>query len=142
MAQAKIGDTVKVHYTGKFGDGMVFDTSIDDEPLEFRIGKSQVIPGFEEAVVGMNPGETKTVNIPVDKAYGPHRDDLVQVVDRKELPAGLKPEIGQPLEGRQPDGEIVAATVIDVTESHVTLDANHPLAGKSLTFEIQLIEIV
>ena len=77
MAQAKIGDTVKVHYTGKFGDGMVFDTSIDDEPLEFRIGESQVIPGFEEAVVGMNPGETKTVNIPVDKAYGPHRDDLV-----------------------------------------------------------------
>ncbi len=142
MAQAKIGDTVKVHYTGKFGDGMVFDTSIDDEPLEFRIGESQVIPGFEEAVVGMNPGETKTVNIPVDKAYGPHRDDLVQVVDRKQLPANLKPEIGQPLEGRQPDGEIVVATVTDVTESHVTLDANHPLAGKSLTFEIQLIEIV
>ncbi len=142
MAQAKIGDTVKVHYTGKFGDGMVFDTSIDDEPLEFRIGESQVIPGFEEAVVGMNPGETKTVNIPVDKAYGPHRDDLVQVVDRKELPAGLKTEIGQPLEGRQPDGEIVVATVTDVTESRVTLDANHPLAGKSLTFEIQLIEIV
>jgi peptidylprolyl isomerase len=142
MAQAKIGDTVKVHYTGKFGDGMVFDTSIDDEPLEFRIGERQVIPGFEEAVVGMKPGETKTVNIPVDKAYGPHRDDLVQVVDRKQLPASLKPEIGQPLEGRQPDGEIVAATVIDVTESHVTLDANHPLAGKSLTFVIQLIEIV
>ena len=142
MAQAKIGDTVKVHYTGKFGDGMVFDTSIDDEPLEFRIGESQVIPGFEEAVVGMNPGESKTVNIPVDKAYGPHRDDLVQVVDRKQLPTSLKPEIGQPLEGRQPDGEIVVATVIDVTESRVTLDANHPLAGKSLTFEIQLIEIV
>ena len=142
MAQAKIGDTVKVHYTGKFGDGKVFDTSIDDEPLEFRIGESQVIPGFEEAVVGMNPSETKTVNIPVDKAYGPHRDDLVQVVDRKELPAGLKTEIGQPLEGRQPDGEIVVATVTDVTESRVTLDANHPLAGKSLTFEIQLIEIV
>ena len=142
MAQAKIGDTVKVHYTGKFGDGMVFDTSIDDEPLEFRIGESQVIPGFEEAVVGMNPGESKTVNIPVDKAYGPHRDDLVQVVDRKQLPTNLKPEIGQPLEGRQPDGEIVVATVTDVTESRVTLDANHPLAGKSLTFEIQLIEIV
>ncbi|NOR78361.1 MAG: peptidylprolyl isomerase [Methanophagales archaeon] len=142
MAQAKIGDTVKVHYTGKFGDGMVFDTSIDDEPLEFRIGESQVIPGFEEAVVGMNPGESKTVNIPVDKAYGPHRDDLVQVVDRKQLPTSVKPEIGQPLEGRQPDGEIVVATVTDVTESRVTLDANHPLAGKSLTFEIQLIEIV
>ena len=121
---------------------MVFDTSIDDEPLEFRIGESQVIPGFEEAVVGMNPGESKTVNIPVDKAYGPHRDDLVQVVDRKQLPTSVKPEIGQPLEGRQPDGEIVVATVTDVTESRVTLDANHPLAGKSLTFEIQLIEIV
>jgi peptidylprolyl isomerase len=142
MAQAKIGDTVKVHYTGKFGDGMVFDSSIDDEPLEFRIGERQVIPGFEEAVVGMNPGETKNVNIPVDKAYGPHRDDLVQVVDRKQLPTNLKPEIGQPLEGRQPNGEIVVATVTDVTESRVTLDANHPLAGKSLTFEIQLIEIV
>ncbi|RCV64155.1 peptidylprolyl isomerase [Methanophagales archaeon] len=142
MAQAKIGDAVKVHYTGKFGDGMVFDTSIDDEPLEFGIGERQVILGFEEAVIGMNSGETKTVNIPVDKAYGPHRDDLVQVVERKQLPAGLKPEIGQPLEGRQPNGEIVAATVIEVTESRVTLDANHPLAGKSLTFEIQLIEIL
>jgi peptidylprolyl isomerase len=142
MAQAKIGDTVKVHYTGKFGDGMVFDTSIDDEPLEFRIGESQVIPGFEEAVAGMNPGESKTVNIPVEKAYGPHREDQVQVVDRKQLPADLKPEIGQQLEGRQPDGEIIVATVTDVTKSSVTLDANHPLAGKNLIFEIQLIEIV
>jgi peptidylprolyl isomerase len=142
MAQAKIGNTVKVHYTGKFEDGMVFDTSTDGDPLEFRIGESQVIPGFEEAVVGMNPGESKTVNIPVEKAYGPHREDQVQVVDRKQLPADLKPEIGQQLEGRQPDGEIIVATVTDVTKSSVTLDANHPLAGKNLIFEIQLIEIV
>ncbi|HID19321.1 MAG TPA: peptidylprolyl isomerase [Methanophagales archaeon] len=142
MAQAKIGDTIRVHYTGKFEDGMVFDTSTDGDPLEFTIGNGQVIPGFEEAVVGMSPGESKTTNIPVEKAYGPHREDQVQVVDRKKLPADLKPEIGQQLEGRQPDGEIIVATVTDVTKSSVTLDANHPLAGKPLIFEIQLIEIV
>ncbi|HUV02332.1 MAG TPA: peptidylprolyl isomerase [Desulfobacteria bacterium] len=141
MAQAKNGDTVKVHYTGKLEDGSVFDSSIDQDPLEFTIGESQVIPSFEQAVVGMDLNETKTVKIPEDKAYGPHRAELVAEVDRSQLPADLEPEIGQQLEGRQPDGQVVVATVIDVSESNVTLDANHPLAGKDLTFEIQLVAI-
>jgi peptidylprolyl isomerase len=141
MTQAKYGDTVKVHYTGKLDDGTIFDSSFDSDPLEFTIGEGHVIQGFEQAVVGMDLNETKTVKIPVDKAYGPRRDDLVVVVNRSQLPADLEPEIGEQLEGRQPDGNIVVATVVDVSESSVTLDANHPLTGKDLTFDIQLVEI-
>jgi len=141
MTQAKYGDTVKVHYTGKLDDGTIFDSSFDSDPLEFTIGEGHVIQGFEQAVVGMDLNETKTVKIPVDKAYGPRRDDLIVVVNRSQLPADLKPEIGEQLEGRQPDGSIVVATVVDVSESSVTLDANHPLAGKDLTFDIQLVGI-
>jgi peptidylprolyl isomerase len=141
MTQAKYGNTVKVHYTGKLDDGTIFDSSFDSDPLEFTIGEGHVIQGFEQAVVGMDLNETKTVKIPVDKAYGPHRDDLIVVVNRSQLPADSKPEIGEQLEGRQPDGNIVVATVIDVSDSSVTLDANHPLAGKDLTFDIQLVEV-
>jgi peptidylprolyl isomerase len=130
-----------VHYTGKLDDGTIFDSSFDSDPLEFTIGEGHVIQGFEQAVVGMDLNETKTVKIPVDKAYGPHRDDLIVVVNRSQLPADSKPEIGEQLEGRQPDGNIVVATVIDVSDSSVTLDANHPLAGKDLTFDIQLVEV-
>ena len=141
MPRAKYGDTVKVHYTGKLEDGTIFDSSFDSEPLEFTIGEGQVIPGFEQSVFGMELNETKTVKIPVDKAYGAHRDDLIVVVNRSQLPPDFEPEIGAELEGRQPDGSIVVATVIEVSESSVTLDANHPLAGKDLTFDIQLVEI-
>ena len=141
MAQAKYGDTVKVHYTGKLGDGTIFDSSIDRDPLEFTLGEGRVIPGFEQAVVGMDLNETKTVKIPEDKAYGPHREELVAEVDRSQLPADLEPEIGQQLQGRQADGQVIVATVTDVSESSVTLDANHPLAGKDLTFDIQLVAI-
>jgi len=142
MAQAKYGDTVKVHYTGKLEDGTVFDTSLDRDPLQFTIGEGQLIPGFEEAVVGMNLGESKTTTIPADKAYGPHREEMVLVVDRNRFPVYLKPEIGQQLQILQADGEAIIVTVTDVSESSVTLDANHPLAGKDLTFDIQLMEIV
>jgi peptidylprolyl isomerase len=141
MAQAKNGDTVTVHYTGKLEDGSIFDSSINRDPLGFTIGEGQVIPGFEEAVVGMDLDETKTVKIPENKAYGPYHEELVAEVDRSQLPADLKPEVGQQLQGRQPDGQVVIATVIGVSESNVTLDANHPLAGKDLTFEIQLVAI-
>jgi FKBP-type peptidyl-prolyl cis-trans isomerase 2 len=142
MAQVKHGDTVKVHYTGKLEDGKVFDSSIDGDPLQFSIGKGQVIQGLEEAVVGMNPGESKTASIPADKAYGPHRKEKVMEVDRDRFPEGLKPEPGQKLEVRHADGRKTAVTVTGVSESKVTLDANHPLAGKDLTFDIQLQEIV
>jgi FKBP-type peptidyl-prolyl cis-trans isomerase 2 len=142
MAQAKPGDTVKVHYTGKLEDGTVFDTSANRDPLQFTIGEGQIIPGFEQAVVGMNPGESKTIKILTDDAYGPHREEMVLVIDRNQLPVDLIPEVGQQLQSRQPDGQIIVVTVIAVSESSVTVDANHPLAGKDLTFDIQLVEIV
>jgi len=142
MAQAKPGDTVKVHYTGKLEDGTAFDTSIGYDPLQFTIGENQVISGFEDAVVGMNPGESKTVKVPADKAYGPHREEMVVEVSRNQLPADLKPEVGQQLQSRQPSGRTIVVTVMKVSESSVTLDGNHPMAGKDLTFDIQLVEIV
>jgi len=142
MAQAKHGDTVKVHYTGKLENGTVFDTSINRDPLRFTIGEGQVIPGFEQAVVGMNPGESKTTKVPVDKAYGLHRKEMVMVVNRNQFPVHLKPEVGRRLQIRKADGRTIGVTVADVSESSVTLDANHPLAGKDLTFDIQLLEIV
>ena len=141
MAQAKPGDTVKVHYTGKLPDGTVFDTSLNEEPLEFTIGEGQVIPGFEEAVIGMNPGQTKITKIRPDKAYGSYREDMVLVVERDRLPADMQPEVGQQLEMRNPDGTSFVLTVKEVGETNVTLDANHPLAGKDLRFDIQLVEI-
>jgi peptidylprolyl isomerase len=141
MAQAKTGDTVKVHYTGKLDDGTVFDTSANREPLEFTIGQGQLIPDFEQAIVGMNPGESKTVQIPSENAYGPHREEMVIEVDRNEFPADLEPKVDQMLQVRKQDGQTFAVTVTAVSESSVTLDANHPLAGKDLTFDIQLTEI-
>ena len=141
MAEAKNGDTVRVHYTGKMDDGTIFDSSADREPLQFKIGEGQLIPDFEQAVIGMNPGESKTVNIPADRAYGPHQKEMVMEIDRKEFPVDLEPQVDQRLQVRQENGNIFAVTVTNVTESKVTLDANHPLAGKDLTFDIQLTEI-
>jgi peptidylprolyl isomerase len=142
MTQAKKGDTVNVHYTGKLEDGTVFDSSVDREPLQFTISEGRIIPGFENGVIGMKPGETKTVNIPADKAYGQHRKDLVLVVDKSKIPSHLEPKVGQQLKLNQPDGRAVPVRVTNITQSKVTLDANHPLAGKDLTFEIELVEIV
>ena len=142
MAQAKTGDTVKVHYTGKLEDGTIFDTSADREPLQFTVGEGQLIPDFEQAVVGMNPGESKTVQIPSDRAYGPHLQEMVMVVDRNDFPADLEPKVDQRLQVSQSDGRTFAVTVTAVSESKVTLDGNHPLASKDLTFEVQLSEIV
>ncbi|WP_292365394.1 MULTISPECIES: FKBP-type peptidyl-prolyl cis-trans isomerase [unclassified Methanoculleus] len=142
MAQAKEGDTVKVHYTGKLEDGTVFDTSEERSPLEFTIGSGQIISGFEQAVVGMEPSEAKTATIPPEEAYGPHREDMTLTVDRGQFPEDIKPEPGQQLQVQQPDGRAAIVTVSDVSESTVTLDANHPLAGRPLTFEIRLVDIV
>ena len=141
MAQAKIGDTVKVHYTGKLEDGTVLDSSINRGPLQFTLGESQVILGFEQAVVGMNLEESKTVNIPADEAYGPRHKELVVVVNRNEFPAELELKVDDHLQIKQADGQKILVTVTDISESSVTLDANHPLAGKDLTFDIKLVEI-
>lgn len=142
MAQAKSGDTVKVHYTGKLDDGTVFASSIKRDPLEFIIGEERIIPAFEQAVVGMMPGESKTTKIDADEAYGPHHEELVRVIDRGVFPAELEPEVGQRLNLSEPDGREIIVTVTDFSESNVTLDANHPLAGENLVFDIQLVDIV
>jgi peptidylprolyl isomerase len=141
MAAAKKGDTVKINYTGKLEDGTMFDTSANKEPLEFTIGKSKIIAGFEQAVIGMNPGESKTVNIPMEQAYGAHRSDMVVNVDRKELPPDLKPVLGQQLQISQDENNVIVVSVTQISDTHVTLDANHPLAGKNLVFDITLMGI-
>ncbi len=141
MAQAENGNTVTVHYTGKLEDGTVFDTSDGRDPLQFTVGGAQIIPGFEQAVIGMNAGEAKTVTIPSDQAYGPHHDDLLLVVERNQIPPHMTPEVGQRLEIRQADDQAIPVTVTKISDVNVTLDANHPLAGKDLIFDLQLVEI-
>lgn len=141
MSQAKNGDTVKVHYTGALQDGTVFDSSESRGPLEFTLGRGQIIQGFEEAVLGMNPGESKTAQISADQAYGPHRPEMVLVVNRQQIPDDLDPQVGQELQIRREDGNAFAVKVTEISETDVTLDANHPLAGKDLTFTIELVEI-
>ncbi len=141
MAQAKQGDTVKVHYTGTLEDGSVFDSSVERAPLEFTLGAGQLIAGFDEAVSGMSPGEKKVVKIPAEKGYGPRRDEMTAEVSRSELPPDLEPKIGMQLQANQQDGRSMVVTVVEVKDESVTLDANHPLAGKELTFEIELLEV-
>jgi peptidylprolyl isomerase len=141
MYYAAKGDTVKVHYTGKLSDGTVFDTSEDKAPLSFIIGKNEVIPGFEEAVVGMVTGEKKTVSILPGKAYGEARENLVETVERGTLPPDLELNVGGQLEVTRQDGSIFHVMVTALDEEEVTLDANHPLAGKELIFDIAMLEI-
>src|SRR5690349_12804995 len=129
MVQAKSGDTVKIHYTGKLDDGTIFDSSVNREPLEFILDSGQVIPGFDSAVMGMAPGESKTEKIPMDQAYGPYRVEMVIEVNKQQLPPDLDPEVGQQLQIQQTNGQIVPVYVTEVNDSTVTLDANHPLAG-------------
>ena len=140
-AQAKNGDTVKVDYTGKLENGTVFDTSEGREPLNFTLGEGKMIPGFEKAVLGMKVGESKTVTIPADKAYGQYNDNWVVVVNRENLTNIPNPEVGEQLQGPRPDGKAGVCTVINVTNTTITVDFNSPLAGKNLTFEITLISI-
>ena len=142
MPAAKQGDTVRVHYTGKLKDGTVFDTSRDRDPLEFKIGEGQIIPGFEKMVLGMEVGDTKTEKIRSDDAYGSRRDDRIITVGRDQVPEGVKPKVSQQVQLRGQDGSAIPATIVGVTETNVTIDANHPLAGFDLTFSIELIEIL
>ena len=141
MTKAKKGDTVKIHYTGRLQDDSEFDSSSGREPLQFSIGKGQVIPGFEDAVTGMKAGEKKTVEIPCDKAYGERDPSMVLVVDKQHVPAEINPEVGQRLEMGGPSGELIVVNVIEVNDENVTLDANPPLAGEDLIFDIELVEI-
>ena len=141
MATAKPGDTVSIHYTGILDDGSEFDSSAGREPLQFTIGGGRVMPGFEQAVIGMAPGDSKTVTIPSEEAYGPYREEMVQEITRNSLPPELAPQIGMQLRAATATGQPVTLTVVDMSESAITVDANHPLAGKDLTFDIKLLEI-
>ena len=141
MEQAKQGDNIKVHYEGTLDDGTVFDSSEGHDPLEFTIGEGRVIPGFEQMVVGMSEGESKTEKIPTDQAYGPYNAEHVIEVERNAVPPEIEIEVGQQLGMKNTDGRVIQVTVTEVTEGKVTLDANHPLAGQDLTFSIKLVAI-
>ena len=142
MAEVSKGDKVKVHYTGKLEDETVFDSSVDREPLEFEVGAGQMIPGFDKAVEGMEPGEKKSIQIPSKEAYGPRRDDMMVTIKKEEFPENVDPEVGQQLQVKRENGHVFNVVVADVSGADVTLDANHPLAGKDLFFDIELVEIV
>ena len=142
MAQAKAGDKVRVHYKGTFDNGDLFDSSLEGQPLEFTVGEGEVIPGFEKAVDGMNAGETRTIAIPPDEAYGNHRDDLVAVIGSEQLPPEIDPEVGMVLEMSSEDGVVTNVTITEIGDDTITLDANHELVGEKLNFEITLVEIL
>jgi peptidylprolyl isomerase len=141
MKKASEGDNVKVHYTGTLEDGSVFDSSAEREPLEFTMGAGSMISGFEKAVSGMAVGEKVTVNIPAAEAYGEKRDDLIVRVGRGDFPENIDPQIGVAITMRHPDAGEFDAIVSEVTEDNVILNANHPLAGKALKFDIEVMEI-
>jgi FKBP-type peptidyl-prolyl cis-trans isomerase SlpA len=138
---AKADDVVKVHYTGTLNNGEVFDSSEGREPLEFKLGAGQIIPGFENGVIGMQAEETKKINIPAAEAYGEPRKELFHEVPKTQLPEEIKPEVGLRLMSKSPEGQDVPLMVTEVKEESIIVDANHPLAGEDLTFELTLVSI-
>ncbi|HEB02625.1 MAG TPA: peptidylprolyl isomerase [Nitrospirae bacterium] len=142
MKKADEGDTVKVHYTGKLDDGTVFDSSTGREPLEFTLGDGMMIHGFEKAVHGMAVGEKVNVDIPPEEAYGPHSEEKNVLIGRADFPENVNPEVGIALTMTPPEGGEFDAVICEVTDEHVVLDANHPLAGKALNFDIEVMEII
>ena len=141
MTEVKSGDTVSIHYTGTLDDGSMFDSSAGRDPLQFTVGSGQVIPGFDTAVTGMTVGEKKTVTIPSDQAYGPAHPEAIQAIPRENIPEEIPLEIGLQLQAQSPQGQPIPVTVTEITETEVTLDANHRLAGKDLTFALELVQI-
>lgn len=141
MSQVKANDTVKLHYTGKLSDGQVFDSSVQREPLEVTLGQGQLIPGFEKGLVDMKVNDKKTITIPKEEAYGEIQKELFQPIPKENLPQEIKPEVGMGLVSKNPDGSERQLRVAEVNEDHIVVDANHPLAGKDLTFDLELLEI-
>lgn len=142
MTAVATGSKIKVHYTGTFDDGEVFDSSRQaQQPFEFEVGAGQVIPGFDNAVVGMKAGETKQVRLTEDEAYGPYNQEMVFDADPNQFEEGLSPEVGQQFQTQMQDGTPLLLTVKAVNEDKVTLDANHPMAGKALNFDLEVVEV-
>ena len=142
MTEVKSGDVVRIHYTGKLADGTEFDSSAGREPLEFQVGAGQIISGLERQVEGMTVGERETVTIPADEAYGPRDERQVQTVPREAFPQDLNLAVGSRLQANTQDGRQIALTVTDIRDDQVTVDANHPLAGRDLIFDVEVVEIV
>lgn len=142
MVKAKIGDKVKVHFTGTMVDGTVFGSTMDEEPFEFTIGDKNMLPGFENAVIDMQAGEKKKITLPPEEAYGPHKKELVHIMERLGFPPEINLEIGKRLRVRTKEGKHVVVTIKDFTEDSIVLDENDPLAGKTLTFKIELVKII
>jgi peptidylprolyl isomerase len=142
MTKAKIGNRVKVHFEGYLEDGSVFGSTMDDEPFEFTIGEKNMLPGFENAVIGMQKGDIRTITLPPEKAYGSHKKELISVMERSGFPEEIHLEVGKRLRVRTQDGKYTIVTIKDFTEDSLVIDGNDPLAGKTLTFKIELVEIV
>lgn len=143
MSLVKEDSTLKVHYTGKLTDGQVFDSSIErGEPIEFTMGQGQLIPGFEKGLVNMKVNEKKTINIPFSEAYGEPRKELIQEVQKNQLPAEIKPEVGMGLVSQNQNGQEINLVVTEVKDESIVVDGNHPLAGKDLIFDLEVVEIV
>ncbi len=142
MTHAKIGDKVKVHFTGTLEDGAIFGSTIDGEPFEFTIGEKNMLPGFENAVIGMQKGDTKTITLSPEDAYGAYNEKLVTVMEKSGFPQEINLEIGKRLRVRTQEGKYKMVTIKDFTEDSIVLDENDPLAGKTLTFKIELVEII
>jgi FKBP-type peptidyl-prolyl cis-trans isomerase 2 len=142
MSQAKMGDTVRIHFTGKFEDQTVIDSSEEQGPFEFTIGNGEVIAGLEQGVVGMVVGEKKTLTILPEEGFGQKLDELLVEITKDEFPKHIKPAVGLHLQIQQPDGQVFKVKIVDMTEDTVTLDGNHPLAGSTLIFDVEMVEIV
>lgn len=142
MALVKVGDTIRIHYVGKLEDGSVFDSTEGGASLELKIGNGEFLAGLEEGVIGMGIGEKKTIRIPAEKAYGLHKEDRVFEYDKKRLPEDFSPVVGQPFQMYRADGMPVTVVIVGVTDAFVKMDCNHPLAGKNLTFDVTLEEIL
>ncbi|WP_289035523.1 peptidylprolyl isomerase [uncultured Roseibium sp.] len=141
MTEVKAGDSVAIHYKGTLSDGTVFDSSEGRDPLQFTVGSGQIIPGLDKALPGMTVGEEKTVNIPFEEAYGAKDPNATQPVPRDQFPTDIPLEVGTQLQVQTPDGQLMTVSIVEVGEENVVLDANHPLAGKDLTFEFSLVSI-
>ena len=142
MAKAKIGDKVKVHFTGSLEDGTIFGSTMNEEPFEFTIGEKNMLPGFESAVVGMQNGDTKTATVPPEDAYGAYKKELVYITERSSFPQQIDLEIGKRLRVHVQDGRNTIVTIKELAEDHIVIDENDPLAGKTLTFKIELVNIL